>query len=139
MWTSEQKKDWRAPEGADLGQVTLGGDPAGVFSGGERRWLPVYSPGGYRWRPGIGDRVLVVRAGSGQEAPCIAGKRQTEGELEPGEVRITGGTGGLRLYSGGAALSGAVTINGQTLDALIQAAVARALANAAGGGTSGGA
>lgn len=139
MWTSERKTDRRTQEGADLGQVTLGGDPAGVFLGGERRWLPVYSPGGYRWRPGLGDRVLVVRAGCGQEAPCIAGRRQDEGELEPGEVRITGGTGELRLYSGGAALTGTLTVNGQTLEELIQAAVAQALADMAEGGTNDGA
>ena len=54
MWTSERRLERRAEESAALGQVTLGGDPAGVFLGGERRWLPVYSPGpaqatGYWW------------------------------------------------------------------------------------------
>ena len=137
MWTSERRRDRRTEESAALGQVTLGGDPAGVFLGGERRWLPVYSPGGYRWRPGVGDRVLVVRAGDGKESPCIAGCRQGEGDLEPGEVRIAGGTGGVRLYSGGTDLTGAVTINGQALEALIEAAVASALAAAMGGGGNG--
>lgn len=84
--------------------------------------------------------MLVIKAGSDREAPCVAGRRQDEGELEPGEVRIGGGTGALRLYSGGAALSGAVTINGVALEALIQSLVAQALAAAgAEGGTSGGA
>lgn len=134
MWTSERRLERRAEESAALGQVTLGGDPAGVFLGGERRWLPVYSPGGYCWRPGAGDRVLVVQAGDGRESRCIAGHRQAEKELEPGEVRISGGTGGVRLYSGGTDLTGEVSINGQGLEEMIEAIVARALAASAAGG-----
>ena len=134
MWTSERRLERRAEESAALGQVTLGGDPAGVFLGGERRWLPVYSPGGYCWRPGAGDRVLVVKAGDGRESRCITGRRQAEKELEPGEVRISGGTGGVRLYSGGTDLTGEVSINGQGLEEMIEAIVARALAASAAGG-----
>ena len=134
MWTSERRLERRAEESAALGQVTLGGDPAGVFLGGERRWLPVYSPGGYCWRPGAGDRVLVVQAGDGRESRCIAGRRLAEKELEPGEVRISGGTGGVRLYSGGTDLTGEVSINGQGLEEMIEAIVARALAASAAGG-----
>ena len=125
MWTSERRLERRAEESAALGQVTLGGDPAGVFLGGERRWLPVYSPGGYCWRPGAGD---------GRESRCITGRRQAEKELEPGEVRISGGTGGVRLYSGGTDLTGEVSINGQGLEEMIEAIVARALAASAAGG-----
>ena len=134
MWTSERRLERRAEESAALGQVTLGGDPAGVFLGGERRWLPVYSPGGYCWRPGAGDRVLVVQAGDGRESRCITGRRQAEKELEPGEVRISGGTGGVRLYSGGTDLTGEVSINGQGLEEMIEAIVGRALAASAAGG-----
>ena len=134
MWTSERRLERRAEESAALGQVTLGGDPAGVFLGGERRWLPVYSPGGYCWRPGAGDRVLVVQAGDGRESRCITGRRQAEKELEPEEVRISGGTGGVRLYSGGTDLTGEVSINGQGLEEMIEAIVARALAASAAGG-----
>ena len=63
MWTSERRLERRTEESAALGQVTLGGDPAGVFLGGERRWLPVCAPGGYSWQPGAGDKVLVLKAG----------------------------------------------------------------------------
>ena len=60
MWTSERNRRLSAGEpAADVGVVTLNGDPAGVELGGERRWLSVYSPGGYRWRPAAGDQVLV--------------------------------------------------------------------------------
>ena len=124
MWTSERRLERRAEESAALGQVTLGGDPAGVFLGGERRWLPVYSPGGYCWR----------QAGDGRESRCITGRRQAEKELEPGEVRISGGSGGVRLYSGGTDLTGEVSINGQGLEEMIEAIVARALAASAAGG-----
>ena len=65
----------------------------------------------------------------------MAGVRQEPGELEPGEVRLTGGTGGVRLYSGGVELTGGVKVNGQSLNSLIDAAVAQALA--AGGGNDG--
>ena len=63
---------------ADLGLVTQGGDPAGVYLGGERRWVAVCAPGGYQWRPRTGDKVLVVRAGDQREIPCLAGVRQPE-------------------------------------------------------------
>lgn len=63
---------------ADLGLVTLGGDPAGVYLGGERRWVAVCAPGGYQWRPRTGDKVLVVKAGDQREIPCLAGVRQPE-------------------------------------------------------------
>ena len=61
MWISEQNRRLRAEEpAAQLGRVTLGGDPAAVDLGGERRQLAVYAPGGYAWRPAPGDRVLVL-------------------------------------------------------------------------------
>ena len=65
MWISE--RDMRREQGepaAELGVVTLGGDPAGVSLGGERRQLPVYSPGGVTWRPAAGDKVLVLKTGA---------------------------------------------------------------------------
>ena len=74
MWTSNRKTEGRTVEAAaDLGLVTLGGDPAGVYLGGERRWVAVCSPGGYQWRPQTGDKVLVVKAGDQREFPCLAG------------------------------------------------------------------
>ena len=71
MWTPERTARLAPiPPAAELGQVTLSGDPAGVSLGGERRWLPVYSPGGYCWKPAAGDRVLVLHTGPDQELPC---------------------------------------------------------------------
>lgn len=71
MWISE--RDMRREQGepaAELGVVTLGGDPAGVSLGGERRQLPVYSPGGVTWRPAAGDKVLVLKTGRRGSSPA---------------------------------------------------------------------
>ena len=87
MWTSE--RNGKRPIGeapAELGTVTLGGDPAGISMGGERRWLPVFTPGGYSWRPTVGDKVLVLKTGSQKENPCIVGMQQQADDLGPGEV-----------------------------------------------------
>ena len=70
MWTAERNRNPRSGEpAAELGRVTLGGDPAGVSLGGERRWIGVYGPGGYSWRPTAGDKVLVLKAGADGETP----------------------------------------------------------------------
>ena len=98
MWTSEQRGKQPVREApAELGAVTLGGDPAGVNMGGERRWLPVFTPGGYCWRPTAGDKVLVLKAGSQGESPCILGTQQPMEELGPGEVRLKGADCSLHL------------------------------------------
>ena len=99
-----------------MGLVTLGGDPAGVNLGGERRWLPVYSPGGYAWRPAAGDKVLVVKAGGEREAPCILGRVQQGEDLRPGEVRLTGTGSSLSLSGDSVSLNGTVRVNGETLE-----------------------
>jgi hypothetical protein len=104
-----------------MGVVTLGGDPAGVSVGGERRLLPVYSPGGYSWRPAAGDRVLVLKAGGERESPCILGAvQQDSGALKPGEVALSGGGSQLRLGQDGIQLTGQVLVNGESLEALVR-------------------
>lgn len=123
MWTSNRKTEGRTVEAAaDLGLVTLGGDPAGVYLGGERRWVAVCAPGGYQWRPQTGDQ---------REIPCLAGVRQPEIQekedpLEAGAVRITGGSGRMDLNTKGVvlngketALKGRVTVNGERLEDMI--------------------
>ena len=87
--------------------------------GGERRWLTVYSPGGYSWRPTAGDRVLVLKAGAEGESPCILGTAQGERTLGPGEVRIDGGSSSVYLGRGRLELTGNVYINGKNLADLI--------------------
>lgn len=117
MWTAERNRNPHSGEpAAELGSVTLGGDPAGVSLGGERRWIGVYGPGGYSWRPTAGDKVLVLKAGAEGEAPCLLGKAQEEAELEPGEVRIKGGgESAVFLGQDRLELEGNLYLNGQTL------------------------
>ena len=59
--------------------------------GGERRWIGVYGPGGYSWRPTAGDKVLVLKAGAEGESPCVLGTVQKGEALKSGEVRLAGG------------------------------------------------
>ena len=128
MWISEQNRRRPAERGAaELGRVTLGGDPAAVDLGGERRWLAVYGPGGYAWRPAPGDRVLVLKAGTEGECPCVLGVTQSGEELEPGEVRLTGKGGRLSLKGDGVELTGPVKINGVALEQYILSVAARLL------------
>ena len=141
MWTSNRKREGLSQEcAADQGIVTLGGDPAAVYLGGERRWVSLYTPGGYQWRPKAGDKVLVVKAGDHRETPCLVGKRpdelSEEDELPPGSVRIHSGTGvvlldeeGLTLQGDEVALEGDITVNGQSLQSYIQNIVYQVLAS----------
>mgnify|MGYP000156813277 FL=1 len=141
MWTSNRKREGLSQEcAADQGIVTLGGDPAAVYLGGERRWVSLYTPGGYQWRPKAGDKVLVVKAGDHREIPCLVGKRpdelSEEDELPPGSVRIHSGTGvvlldeeGLTLQGDEVALEGDITVNGQSLQSYIQNIVYQVLAS----------
>lgn len=128
MWTSERRRGFPVKEvPAELGSVTLGGDPAGVSLGGERRWLPVYSPGGYSWRPAAGDKVLVLKAGAEGETPCILGtvqKQVEKRELQAGEVRLSGGDSAILLGQKALELTGVLRINGQSLEDIIRAVVA---------------
>ena len=115
MWTSERRRGLPAGEAAaELGTVTLGGDPAGVSLGGERRWLTVYGPGGDSWRPTAGDKGLVLKAGAEGESPCILGTVQEGGELGPGEVRLAGGSCAVKLGQR-LELDGELYLNGRAL------------------------
>ena len=137
MWTSERNRNLPVREAsAEVGTVPLGGDPAGVSLGGERRWLNVYGPGGYSWRPTSGDKVMVLKAGAEGESPCILGTTQNAEDLKPGEVRLTGvdcdlflgqgqvemtgGSGSLRLGQKGLELSGGLSIDGQRLEEIVR-------------------
>jgi len=124
MWASERSRLLPVQEpAAELGVVTLGGDPAGVNLGGERRWLSVCCPGGYAWRPAAGDKVLVLKAGAERESPCILGKAQQDGTLKPGEVRLTGGESGVFLGKRDLELTGRIKVNGSDLEQYIRGIV----------------
>ena len=124
MWTSERGRLPQSQEpAAEVGVVTLGGNPAAVELGGE---LPVCAPGGYSWQPGAGDKVLVLKAGVERESPYILGKIQENVE-EAGPIRLFGPGSVLGLDQGRVELEGTVYLNGQTLEAYIQKIVAEML------------
>lgn len=121
MWTAERNRNPRSGEpAAELGTVTLGGDPAGVSLGGERRWINVYTPGGYSWRPTAGDKVLVLKAGAEGEAPCLLGTVQQDADLRPGEVRLRGGESSVFLGQDRLELEGDLYLNGRPLRDVIR-------------------
>lgn len=115
MWIAERNRRRLEPEcAAALGQVTLPQNPAGVWLAGERRNIPVFAPGGYVWRPSLGEQVLVLKTGEQGEAPCVLGVRcQDKWELEEGEVVLYSGKAALHLKRDGTVdITGRLTVNG---------------------------
>lgn len=123
MWLSEERSRKTAAEAAaEWGTVTIG-DPTAVYLAGERRQVPVCCPGGYAWRPVVGEQVLVLKAGQEEEQPCILGKAQEEkSSLQPGQIRI-GSEGCSVLWGDELQLNGAVQVNGEPLEELIRRVV----------------
>lgn len=120
MWTWERERRRAHREGqAQLGRMTLGGEQAAVNLGSERRWLTLCVPGGYCWRPGEEQQVLVLKAEGAGEVPCLLGTVGDSAGLEPGQVRISGGDCALFLGKE-LALTGPVTVNGEGLEELIR-------------------
>ena len=110
MWLGKQQRHLHEDGEGQVGRVTIGGEPAAVLLDSERRGLDVYSPGGYRWVPKAGQKVLVIK-GKG-EIPCVVGTRQGEEAPETVTVEASGGT--LELSSEGAQVEGgAIHLNGQ--------------------------
>ena len=118
MWLSERKRGRQYGE-AMVGRTTLGGDPAGVYLDAERRTLAVFAPGGYVWRPAVGEEVLVLKQEG--EDTCVVGVR-SGGSLAPGEVLIHAGQGeaAVKLGNDGTVhLTGQVLINGVPLEDML--------------------
>ncbi len=129
MWLSGQQKRPTDNGEGQSGIVTMSGGEMAVLLDKERRGLEVYSPGGYRWTPAVGQRVLVI-LGRG-EIPCVVGARQ-DGDI-PEQVGIQAGTLGLSgnqvsVSAQGSAqvqgnrvdLDGTVFVNGEQLEDLIR-------------------
>lgn len=116
MWIAERSRHRPEPEYmAAVGQVTLPGNLAGVWLDGERRNLPVFAPGGYVWRPSLGEQVLVLKTGEQGEMPCVLGERCGEQwQLEEGEILLHSGKAVLHLKADGTVdITGTLTVNGQ--------------------------
>ena len=131
MWISQQGRHaGRQEHDARVGVVTAQGEQAGVYADGYQRTLPVAAPGGYRWKPQTGQRVLVIKTGADAEAACIVAQQEDVAyDLKPGEVEVVGPECSLRLDANGRVqLNGAVLVNGVPLETVIETAVLRALA-----------
>lgn len=128
MWLSKQQKQTAAGWAAETGAVTIPGETVAVELDGERRGLTVYGPGGYRWRPAAGDKVLVFKTGDGL---CVAGI-PADTSLEEGEVGLfaAGGAAVTLKKDGRVVLDGEVTVNGsfsvaeEELEALVRRVIA---------------
>ena len=89
----------RSGASALTGPVTVPGTMAGAYVEGERREMSVFAPGGYHWVPGLGDEVLVLKAGEQGERPCVVG-------CVMGEAGLTRGGADLRRKGGHSAFPG---------------------------------
>ena len=122
MWLSSQsRKTQRSDQGAETGVVTLEGEKSAVYLTGERRNLPVLSPGGYCWRPAEGGTVLVLKSGADGEELWVAGVPGDGTDLAPGEVRIQSRQAAVFLGNDGSIdLRGTVKINGVPMEELFE-------------------
>ena len=112
MWLSRIASERSRQSDAAVAQVTMGGRETGVITEAEARNVPVFSPGGYIWRPASGESLLVVKCGN---EVCAAGKeteKPPEG-FEEGEVYIKSKGASIWLKnSGEIVLTGNVNIEG---------------------------
>lgn len=131
MWISQQGRHaGRQEHDARLGVVTAQGEQAGVYTDGHQRLLPVVAPGGYRWKPGNGQQVLVLKTGADGEAACIVAQQEMQDNgLKPGEVELYGPGCSVRLDADGRVwLQGTILVNGVSLESMVASAVEQALA-----------
>ena len=115
MWLSEKMKfggDF-IPAAAEVGQVSLGGASLAVVTQGERRELSMAMPGGFRWRPALGDRVLVLKSSEG-ESIVIGVLPREKRDIKAGELEILGTGSSIKLKGGRVEISGELIINGQS-------------------------
>jgi len=106
LWLSGQQKHPPSHGEGQTGVVTMAGKVLAVQLDSEVRDPGLCTPGGYRWSPSVGDRVLVIK-GEG-ERPCIVG---VCGGGIPAEAQ---------LKAGHLDLAGEITVNGIPLDEYIR-------------------
>lgn len=102
MWLSEQLRfnGNLDTSGAEVGQVSLTGAAVAVVTQGERRELSMALPGGMRWKPAVGQKVLVLTSREGEA--IVVGALPEDGEaLQAGELELQGGGCRIRLNSRG--------------------------------------
>lgn len=131
MWLSEQRKKRPARSAGEIGDVTLAEDTLAVELESERRGMEVYAPGGYRWRPAVGQQVLVLKA---EGEPKVVGVPVDGAGLAPGETALENGGAWIRLGADGGIrlgpqvqVEGSLYIDGQELSQWVRKLVAQLL------------
>lgn len=116
MWLSKRGSiEMPGRAAAQSGSVTITGDRVGVYTDSEQREVAVYAPGGYLWRPGENQRVLVVKAGDSGEIPYVmaAAPEELPEDFTAGEVMIRAGGSEIYLKQDGTVhINGRLFING---------------------------
>lgn len=124
MWTAQRlgRQEMQHEPIAQSGEVTVTGEQAGVFLDADRRWISVYSPGGYCWVPKSGQQVMVLKTGQEQESACIIGAGQKAEGLRAGEVKLYSEHGAqISLKNDGKVeIMGDIWVNGERLEAYIE-------------------
>ena len=121
MWLSKRTTQRPTDDGTIVGEVTISGERAGVYMGGERRDLPVCGPGGYFWLPKVGDEILVIQCVDGMKICTGLPMREVPEGMEAGEVYIQPDgdvaiwlkNDGTMEVRGDVALTGDVRVEGQ--------------------------
>lgn len=104
MWLSKKASGNRKNAGGDagVGRVTICDDTAAVFLEKEERQTGLISPGGYCWRPEVGDDVLVIKSADGESLLAGAGQDGFPEGMNSGEVYIKSKSGAeIRLKNNG--------------------------------------
>ena len=120
MWLSKELKTQRKERPIELGTATAGGRESFVYTDGERRKALILAPGGYFWRPGVGQELLVLKCQAEGEKPFLLAADPGEApvDMQDGEVYIKS-KGGVSLYlknDGRLLIEGSVFVNGKPLE-----------------------
>ncbi len=113
MWLSRRGKEQSGGGPAAMARVTMDGASLGVFREAEARRVPLFSPGGYIWRPETGEELLVLRC-SGETCAVGAEMGERPEGMLPGEVLICS-KGGASIFlrnDGTIEINGDVTVRG---------------------------
>ena len=119
MWLSRKltQSEKQNTASAQSGTVTVEGAEAAVYADGEERNVRVAAPRGFFWRPGNGEKVLVIKGGTfGEETYIVGAVQSGDDTLNAGEIRIASARGDAEIVlknSGRIDINGSVFINGE--------------------------
>ena len=129
MWLSEKVKFGGESNAllAETGEVSINGTSLAVMTQNEMRRLSMAFPGGFRWRPRVGQRVLVLKTGDGESVVIgavadsaagadgdmlIEGERCAVSLKNDGSVIISGDS---ICLDGEVDIVGSLTVNGEEI------------------------